>query len=157
MRPLPERAVPGAIATAPRSRREGSRSAGARGSGALIVAALIVGFLLFRDACSRTSTSQELLEDLSEGARRLDLPARRRPGLPRDRRLRRPGRAGEFTVILGGAVAGQGDISLPADPRRSPGSRPGAGDSVSFMLGRGWAAASWSATGHRVRITEERV
>ena len=48
-------------------------------------------------------------------------------------------------MILGGAVAGQGDISLPLILAITW-LAAFLGDSVSFMLGRGSAAASSSAT-----------
>ncbi len=63
---------------------------------------------------------------------------------------------GEFTVILGGAVAGQGDISLPviiAVTWLSAFS----GDSVSFMIGARLGRPFLVRHGERLRITEERL
>ncbi len=63
---------------------------------------------------------------------------------------------GEFTVILGGAVAGQGDISLPLILGITWLSAF-LGDSVSFMLGAKLGRGFLVRHGERVRITEERL
>jgi undecaprenyl-diphosphatase len=63
---------------------------------------------------------------------------------------------GEFTVILGGAVAGQGDISLPLILAITWLSAF-LGDSVSFTLGARLGRGFLVRHGERVRITEERL
>ncbi len=63
---------------------------------------------------------------------------------------------GEFTVMLGGAVAGQGDISLPVILAITW-ACAFAGDSVSFLLGARLGRDFLIRHGQRVRITEERL
>ena len=63
---------------------------------------------------------------------------------------------GEFTVILGGAVAGQGDISLPLILGIAWLSAF-LGDSVSFILGAKLGRGFLVRHGERVRITDERL
>jgi undecaprenyl-diphosphatase len=63
---------------------------------------------------------------------------------------------GEFTVMLGGAVAGQGDISLPLILAITW-LCAFAGDSVSFLLGARLGRDFLIRHGQRVRITEERL
>jgi membrane protein DedA with SNARE-associated domain/membrane-associated phospholipid phosphatase len=63
---------------------------------------------------------------------------------------------GEFTVMLGGAVAGQGDISLPLILAITWASAF-AGDSVSFMLGARLGRDFLVRHGQRFRITEDRL
>ncbi len=63
---------------------------------------------------------------------------------------------GEFTVILGGAVAGQGDISLPLILGVTW-FCAFAGDSVSFALGSKLGRGFLVRHGPRFRITEERL
>ena len=63
---------------------------------------------------------------------------------------------GEFTVMLGGAVAGQGDISLPVILAITW-ACAFAGDSVSFMLGARLGRGFLIKHGRRFRITEERL
>jgi membrane protein DedA with SNARE-associated domain len=63
---------------------------------------------------------------------------------------------GEFTVVLGGAVAGQGDISLPLILAITWLSAF-LGDSVSFILGAKLGRGFLVRHGERVRITEERL
>ncbi len=63
---------------------------------------------------------------------------------------------GEFTVLLGGAVAGQGDISLPLILGITWLSAF-LGDSVSFMLGARLGRSFLIRHGARFRITEERL
>jgi membrane protein DedA with SNARE-associated domain/membrane-associated phospholipid phosphatase len=63
---------------------------------------------------------------------------------------------GEFTVILGGAVAGQGDISLPLILGITW-AAAFAGDSVSFMLGARLGRVFLVRHGRRVGITEPRL
>jgi membrane protein DedA with SNARE-associated domain/membrane-associated phospholipid phosphatase len=63
---------------------------------------------------------------------------------------------GEFTVLLGGAVAGQGDISLPLILGITWLSAF-LGDSVSFMLGARLGRSFLVRHGARFRITEERL
>jgi membrane protein DedA with SNARE-associated domain/membrane-associated phospholipid phosphatase len=63
---------------------------------------------------------------------------------------------GEFTVMLGGAVAGQGDISLPVILAITW-ACAFAGDSVSFMLGARLGRGFLVKHGRRFRITDERL
>ena len=63
---------------------------------------------------------------------------------------------GEFTVMLGGAVAGQGHISLPVILAITW-ACAFAGDSVSFMLGARLGRDFLIKHGRRFRITEERL
>jgi len=63
---------------------------------------------------------------------------------------------GEFTVMLGGAVASQGDVSLPVIIAVTWLSAF-AGDSVSFMLGAHLGREFLVRHGERVRITSERL
>jgi membrane protein DedA with SNARE-associated domain/membrane-associated phospholipid phosphatase len=63
---------------------------------------------------------------------------------------------GEFTVMLGGAVAGQGDISLPLILAITW-LCAFAGDSVSFLLGARLGRDFLIRHGQRLRITEERL
>ena len=67
------------------------------------------------------------------GARLLDLPAGRRARLPRDRRLRRAGRAGRVHGDPRRRRRRAGGHLAAADPRRSPGSAAFLGDTVSFI------------------------
>jgi membrane protein DedA with SNARE-associated domain/membrane-associated phospholipid phosphatase len=63
---------------------------------------------------------------------------------------------GEFTVMLGGAVAGQGDISLPLILAITW-LCAFAGDSVSFLLGAKLGRGFLVRHGQRLRISEERL
>jgi membrane protein DedA with SNARE-associated domain/membrane-associated phospholipid phosphatase len=63
---------------------------------------------------------------------------------------------GEFTVMLGGAVAGQGDISLPLILAITW-LCAFAGDSVSFLLGARLGRGFLVKHGRRFRITDERL
>ncbi len=63
---------------------------------------------------------------------------------------------GEFTVMLGGAVAGQGDISLPVILAITW-ACAFAGDSLSFMLGARLGRDFLVRHGKRFRITEDRL
>ncbi len=63
---------------------------------------------------------------------------------------------GEFTVMLGGAVAGQGEISLPLILAITW-LCAFAGDSVSFLLGARLGRGFLVKHGRRFRITEERL
>ncbi len=63
---------------------------------------------------------------------------------------------GEFTVMLGGAVAGQGDISLPLILAITW-ACAFAGDSVSFLLGARLGREFLVKHGRRFRITDERL
>ena len=63
---------------------------------------------------------------------------------------------GEFTVMLGGAVAGQGDISLPLILAITW-ACAFAGDSVSFLLGARLGRGFLVKHGRRFRITDERL
>ena len=63
---------------------------------------------------------------------------------------------GEFTVMLGGAVAGQGDISLPLILAITW-LCAFAGDSVSFLLGARLGRGFLVKHGKRFRITDERL
>jgi membrane protein DedA with SNARE-associated domain/membrane-associated phospholipid phosphatase len=120
-----------------------------------IVATLIVGFLFFRDALPSFDL-EELIEDLSEGLGAWTyllvgglafLETGAFVGLVAP---------GEFTVILGGAVAQQGDISLPLILGITW-FAAFCGDSVSFLLGAKLGRGFLVRHGARVRITEERL
>jgi membrane protein DedA with SNARE-associated domain/membrane-associated phospholipid phosphatase len=63
---------------------------------------------------------------------------------------------GEFTILLGGAVAGQGDISLPLILAITW-LAAFIGDSVSFIVGSRLGRGFLVRHGERVRITEERL
>ncbi len=63
---------------------------------------------------------------------------------------------GEFTVLLGGAVASQGDVSLPLIIAVTW-LAAFAGDSVSFLLGARLGRGFLVRHGERVRITSERL
>jgi membrane protein DedA with SNARE-associated domain len=121
---------------------------------ALIVAA-VVAFLLLRDRLPDFDL-EEIIKDLSEGlgswtyllvAALAFLETGAFVGLVAP---------GEFTVILGGAVAGQGDISLPLILGITWLSAF-LGDSVSFILGAKLGRGFLIRHGERVRITEERL
>jgi membrane protein DedA with SNARE-associated domain len=121
---------------------------------ALIVAA-VIAFLVFRDRLPDFNL-EEIIEDLSRGlgswtyllvAALAFLETGAFVGLVAP---------GEFTVILGGAVAGQGDISLPLILAITWLSAF-LGDSVSFMLGAKLGRGFLVRHGERVRITDERL
>jgi membrane protein DedA with SNARE-associated domain len=120
----------------------------------LIVAA-VIAFLVFRDRFPDFDL-EEIIEDLSRGlgswtyllvAALAFLETGAFVGLIAP---------GEFTVILGGAVAGQGDISLPLILAITWLSAF-LGDSVSFMLGAKLGRGFLVRHGERVRITDERL
>ncbi|HET8592399.1 MAG TPA: bifunctional DedA family/phosphatase PAP2 family protein [Solirubrobacterales bacterium] len=120
-----------------------------------IVAALIAGFLFFRDALPSLDL-ERLIEDLSEGLGAWTyllvgglafLETGAFVGLVAP---------GEFTVILGGAVAQQGAISLP-QILGITWLAAFCGDSVSFLLGAKLGRGFLVRHGARVRITEERL
>jgi membrane protein DedA with SNARE-associated domain/membrane-associated phospholipid phosphatase len=120
----------------------------------LIVAA-VVAFLMLRDRLPDIDL-EEIIKDLSSGlgswtyllvAALAFLETGAFVGLVAP---------GEFTVILGGAVAGQGDISLPLILGITWLSAF-LGDSVSFMLGARLGRGFLVRHGERVRITEERL
>ena len=120
----------------------------------LIVAA-IVAFVLFRDELPDVDL-EEIIEDLSEGlgswtyllvAVLAFLETGAFVGLIAP---------GEFTVMLGGAVAGQGDISLPLILAITW-LAAFSGDSVSFTIGRRLGRGFLVRHGERLRITDERL
>ncbi len=98
-----------------------------------------------------------LIEDVAQSARPLDLPARRHHGVPRDGRRSSGSIApGETTVIIGGVVAGQGEISLVF--------LIGLvwvccvlGDTTSFFIGRRLGRDFLLRHGPKIRIDEKRV
>jgi membrane protein DedA with SNARE-associated domain len=119
------------------------------------IAALAVLFLLFRDELPDLDLEQ-LIEDLSGtlgewtyllvgGLAFLETGAFVGLIAP-----------GEFTVLLGGAVAGQGDISLPLIMAITWFSA-WAGDTASFFLGQKLGREFLIRHGDRVRITEPRL
>ena len=119
------------------------------------VAVAIVAFLVFRDQLPEFDLEQ-IIKDLSAGlgswtyllvAVLAFLETGAFVGLIAP---------GEFTVILGGAVAGQGDISLPLIMAITWLSAF-LGDSVSFMLGARLGRTFLIRHGDRVRITEPRL
>ena len=121
----------------------------------LVVAALVVAFFVFRDELPEFNL-EEIIKDLSEGlgawtyllvALLAFLETGAFVGLVAP---------GEFTVLLGGAVAGQGDISLPLILAITWLSAF-LGDTVSFMLGAKLGRGFLVKHGEKVRITEERL
>ena len=120
-----------------------------------LIAAAVVAFVVFRDRLPDVDF-EEVIKDLSEGlgswtyllvAVLAFLETGAFVGLVAP---------GEFTVILGGAVAGQGDISLPLIIAITWISAF-LGDSVSFMLGSRLGRGFLVRHGERVRITDERL
>lgn len=121
----------------------------------MLVAVAVIGFFLLRDRLPSLDL-EEIIKDLSRGlgswtyllvAVLAFLETGAFVGLVAP---------GEFTVILGGAVAGQGDISLPLILGIAWLSAF-LGDSVSFMLGAKLGRGFLVRHGERVRITDERV
>ncbi|MGZ5315998.1 MAG: bifunctional DedA family/phosphatase PAP2 family protein [Solirubrobacterales bacterium] len=119
------------------------------------IALLVVAFLVFRDELPEFDL-EKIIEDLSAGlgswtyllvALLAFLETGAFVGLIAP---------GEFTVLLGGAVAGQGDISLPLILGITWLSAF-CGDSVSFVLGARLGRGFLVRHGERVRITEERL
>lgn len=140
--------------TSTRSERTGNPLGGHRLT-LLIIAALAVVLLLFRDELPSLDLEQ-LIEDVSAslgqwtyllvgGLAFLETGAFVGLVAP-----------GEFTVILGGAVAGQGDISLPLILAITWFSA-WAGDSVSFLLGHRLGRGFLVRHGPRFRIDEKRL
>jgi undecaprenyl-diphosphatase len=121
----------------------------------IAIAALVVLFFVFRDELPHFDL-EEIIQDLSEGlgawtyllvALLAFLETGAFVGLVAP---------GEFTVLLGGAVAGQGDVSLPLILAITWLSAF-LGDSVSFMLGDRLGRDFLVKHGGKVRITEERL
>ena len=121
----------------------------------IVVAALVVAFFVFRDELPEFNL-EEIIQDLSEGlgawtyllvALLAFLETGAFVGLVAP---------GEFTVLLGGAVAGQGDISLPLILAITWLSAF-LGDTVSFMLGDRLGREFLVRHGPRFQITEERL
>jgi undecaprenyl-diphosphatase len=121
----------------------------------IVIATLFVAFLVFRDHLPDFDI-EEIIKDLSEGLGSWTyllvgalafLETGAFVGLVAP---------GEFTVILGGAVAGQGDISLPLILGITW-AAAFAGDSVSFMLGARLGRGFLVRHGGRVGITEPRL
>ncbi len=119
------------------------------------IVALVVLYFVFRDELPEINV-EHIIEDLSEGlgswtyllvAALAFLETGAFVGLVAP---------GEFTVLLGGAVAGQGDISLPLILGITWLSAF-LGDSVSFMLGARLGRAFLVKHGPRFQITEERL
>ena len=120
-----------------------------------LIAAAIVAFLVFRDELPDFDI-EEIIKDLSEGlgawtyllvAVLAFLETGAFVGLVAP---------GEFTVILGGAVAGQGDISLPIILTITW-IAAFLGDTVSFTLGSRLGRGFLVRHGERVRISEDRL
>jgi undecaprenyl-diphosphatase len=121
----------------------------------IVVGSLFVAFLVFRDHLPDFDI-EEIVKDLSEGLGAWTyllvgalafLETGAFVGLVAP---------GEFTVILGGAVAGQGDISLPLILGITW-AAAFAGDSVSFMLGSKLGRGFLVRHGARIGITEPRL
>jgi len=121
----------------------------------LLLVAIVIAFILLRDRVPDIDL-EEIIEDLSRGlgswtyllvAVLAFLETGAFVGLVAP---------GEFTVILGGAVAGQGDISLPLILAITWLSAF-LGDSVSFILGAKLGRGFLVKHGERVRITDERL
>ncbi len=120
-----------------------------------LIAAAIAAFLLFRDRLPDIDL-EEIIKDLSEGlgswtyllvAVLAFLETGAFVGLVAP---------GEFTVILGGAVAGQGDISLPLIIAITW-LAAFCGDSVSFTIGARLGRSFLIRHGERLRITDARL
>ena len=120
-----------------------------------LVVAAIVAYLVFRDQLPSINLDQ-IIEDLSKGLGAWTyllvgalafLETGAFVGLVAP---------GEFTVMLGGAVASQGDISLPLIIGITWFSAF-LGDTVSFMLGAHLGREFLVRHGERVRITEDRL
>ncbi|HET8976494.1 MAG TPA: bifunctional DedA family/phosphatase PAP2 family protein [Solirubrobacterales bacterium] len=121
----------------------------------IAVVALVVAYFAFRDDLPEFNL-EEIIKDLSEGLGSWTyllvgvlafLETGAGVGLVAP---------GEFTVLLGGAVAGQGDISLPLILGITW-LAAFLGDSVSFILGARLGRGFLVRHGARVRITEERL
>jgi undecaprenyl-diphosphatase len=121
----------------------------------IVVALLVVAFFVFRDELPHFDL-EEIIQDLSEGlgswtyllvALLAFLETGAFVGLIAP---------GEFTVLLGGAVAGQGDISLPLILAITW-LAAFLGDTVSFILGDRLGRGFLVKHGERVRITEDRL
>jgi undecaprenyl-diphosphatase len=117
-----------------------------------LIATLVILFIVFRDRLPDFNL-ETIIEDLSEGlgawtyllvAALAFLETGAFVGLIAP---------GEFTVLLGGAVAGQGDISLPLILAITWLSAF-LGDTVSFLLGARLGRGFLVRHGERVRITE---
>jgi membrane protein DedA with SNARE-associated domain/membrane-associated phospholipid phosphatase len=120
-----------------------------------LVAVAVVLFFVFRDELPSINLDQ-LIEDLSEGLGSWTyllvgglafLETGAFVGLVAP---------GEFTVMLGGAVASQGDVSLPVIIAITWFSAF-LGDTVSFLLGAHLGRGFLVRHGERVRITEDRL
>ena len=120
-----------------------------------LVAAAVIALIVFRDRLPEIEL-EEIIKDLSEGlgewtyllvAVLAFLETGAFVGLIAP---------GEFTVMLGGAVAGQGDISLPVIMAITW-VAAFCGDSVSFTLGARLGRGFLIRHGERVRITEPRL
>ncbi len=120
-----------------------------------LVAAVLVGFIVFHDRFPDLDLEQ-IIKDLSQGlgswtyllvAALAFLETGAFVGLIAP---------GEFTVLLGGAVAGQGDVSLPLLLAITWLSAF-LGDTVSFLLGARLGRGFLVRHGERVRITEARL
>jgi undecaprenyl-diphosphatase len=120
-----------------------------------LIAAAIVAFVLLRDELPDFDV-EEIIKDLSEGLGAWTY------GLVAVLAFLETGAfvgliaPGEFTVILGGAVAGQGDISLPVILTITW-VAAFLGDTVSFNLGSRLGRGFLVRHGARVRITEPRL
>src|SRR5262245_61666395 len=121
----------------------------------IAVAIAVVLFLIFRDELPHLNL-ENLIENLSEGlgawtyllvAALAFLETGAFVGLVAP---------GEFTILLGGAVAGQGDISLPLILAITWLSAF-LGDSVSFTIGARLGRGFLIRHGERVRISEARL
>ena len=152
----PARALPRGDRDRPARSRERRGESTGSGSGAACSLPLIVAFFVFRDDLPHINLEKVDRGPL-QGARRLDLPAGRRPRLPGDGRLRRPGRAGRVHGDARRRGCRPGRHLAAADPR----------DHLALRLRRGLgqlparrearAAGSWSGTAQRFRITGERL
>ncbi len=121
----------------------------------LVGAVLLILFFAFRDELPSFDI-EKIIEDLSEGLGAWTY------GLVAILAFLETGAfvglvaPGEFTVLLGGAVAGQGDISLPLILAITWLSAF-LGDTVSFLLGARLGREFLIKHGERVRITRERL
>jgi membrane protein DedA with SNARE-associated domain/membrane-associated phospholipid phosphatase len=120
----------------------------------LVVAAIVL-FFVFRDELPSINLDK-LIEDLSEGLGSWTYLLVGGLAFFETGAFVGLVAPGEFTVILGGAVASQGDISLPLIIAVTWFSAF-LGDTVSFMLGAHLGRGFLVRHGEKVRITEDRL
>jgi undecaprenyl-diphosphatase len=120
-----------------------------------LVVAVIVAFFVFRDQLP-TINLDKIIEDLSEGLGSWTYLLVGALAFLETGAFIGLIAPGEFTVLLGGAVASQGDISLPLIIAVTW-IAAFCGDSVSFLLGARLGRGFLVRHGERFRITSERL